>query len=113
MQNEAKDKRNIVSEDGERQLSQENLQSLKQRFIQTPPAEPAPQTPAAPEMKIIAQHKVSDSDTLSHIALKYYGSAAEVYWRFIYEFNKEVIGERPNILRPGIVLNIPEKPQDK
>lgn len=67
----------------------------------------------APAAKVIAQYTVKEGDTLSHVALKYYGSAAEAMWRHIYEFNKEVIGDKPGVLRIGITLNIPEKPQDK
>jgi len=59
----------------------------------------------------LAEHKVKDDDTLSGIALKYYGSAKKDFWMYIYNANKDVIGDRPNVLRPGIVLRIPEKPE--
>ena len=62
--------------------------------------------------KIIAEHKVTDKDTLSGISLKYYGSAAEKLWKFIYDTNKAVIGAKPEALKPGMVLKIPEKPAD-
>jgi nucleoid-associated protein YgaU len=58
----------------------------------------------------IAQHTVAADETLSHIALKYYGSAVKEKWMLIYEANKDTIGENPNLIRPGLVLNIP--PQD-
>ena len=60
--------------------------------------------------KVIAEHTVLDSDTLSGISLKYYGSAAKKWYMYIYETNKDVIGDNPNIIRPGIVLKILEKP---
>ncbi len=60
----------------------------------------------------LAQHTVGPDDTLSHIALKYYGSAAQEKWMLIYEANKAVIGPDPNKLRPGIVLNIPSGEAD-
>lgn len=63
-----------------------------------------------PQPKVIAEHTVLDTDTLSGIALKYYGSAAKKWYMFIYEFNKDVIGDNPNVIRPGIVLKILEKP---
>ncbi len=69
-----------------------------------------PEAASAPAANFIAQHTVTDTDTLSHIALKYYGSAAQAAWMHIYEANKETIGANPGILRPGLVLNIPEKP---
>jgi nucleoid-associated protein YgaU len=62
--------------------------------------------------KIIAEYKVAEKDTLSSIALKYYGSAAENLWKYIYETNKAVIGAKPEMLKPGMVLKIPEKPKE-
>jgi len=63
-----------------------------------------------PTAKVIATHKVGNDDTLSHIALRYYGSAIRDYWMVIYEFNKTVIGDNPGIIRPGTELKIPELP---
>lgn len=60
---------------------------------------------------VIAEHTVTNDDTLSGIALKYYKHATEPYWRFIYETNKAVIGDNPGILRPGIVLKIITLPE--
>jgi nucleoid-associated protein YgaU len=59
--------------------------------------------------KIIAEHTTGD-ETLSGIALKYYGNATRPYWEVIYEVNKAVIGANPNIIRPGLKLQIPELP---
>jgi nucleoid-associated protein YgaU len=58
--------------------------------------------------KFMAEHTVTNEDTLSHISLKYYGSAAKEKWMIIYEANKAVIGDNPNKIRPGLVLKIPE-----
>ena len=63
-------------------------------------------TPAGPKIK--AEHTVIKGDTLSAIALKYYGSAAKDSWMRIYEANKDVIGDSPNLIRAGQVLKIPE-----
>jgi len=41
--------------------------------------------------KVIAHHRVTGDETLSHLSLKYYGHTTEPYWRLIYEFNKEKI----------------------
>ena len=41
-----------------------------------------------------------------------YGYASREYWMVIYEANKAVIGDNPNIVRPGMVLNIPELPEN-
>jgi phage tail protein X len=53
-------------------------------------------------------HTVAAEETLSHIALKYYGSAAKEKWIIIYEANKELIGDNPNIIRRGMDLFIPD-----
>jgi nucleoid-associated protein YgaU len=58
--------------------------------------------------KVKTEHTVTEDETLSHIALKYYGSAAKEKWMVIYEANKDVIGDNPNIIVPGQVLKIPE-----
>ena len=66
----------------------------------------------AAKPKFIAEHKVSPDETLSHLALKYYGHATRDYWMLIYEANKETIGGNPNIVRVGTVINIPELPEE-
>ena len=50
-------------------------------------------------------YTVQSGDTLSHIALHYYGNAGR--WPEIYETNKQVIGSNPNLIFPGQVLCIP------
>ena len=65
---------------------------------------------AAPAIQ--AEHTVASGETLSHLALKYYGKATPPYWQLIYEANKEVIGENPNKVRTGMVLKIPVLPND-
>src|SRR5215469_2327448 len=62
-----------------------------------------------------AKHKVESGDTLSAIAIRYYGGATEPLWRKIYDANKEVIGGDPHqiepgdpqLIKPGETLNIP------
>lgn len=62
-------------------------------------------------VKYIAEHTVAPNETLSHLALKYYGNAAKPYYMAIYEANKDVIGDNPNFVRAGVTLKIPEKPE--
>lgn len=62
--------------------------------------------------KIIAVHDVVKGDTLSGIALKYYGNAGEPYYMHIYNNNKGVIGDDPNMIMVGIKLQIFELPED-
>jgi nucleoid-associated protein YgaU len=65
-----------------------------------------PKAKAAP--KYIAEHKVVAGDTMSGLALKYYGSAVRDKWMQIYEANKELIGDNPAFIKVGQTLNIPE-----
>jgi nucleoid-associated protein YgaU len=48
-----------------------------------------------------AKHRVESGDTLSTIAIRYYGDASEPRWRKIYDANKEVIGGDPHQIEPG------------
>lgn len=68
-----------------------------------------PQVGSKPsQVKVKAEHTVSEGETLSDLALKYYGSAAKEKWMAIYEANKAVIGDNPNLIKPDQVLKIPE-----
>ena len=66
----------------------------------------------SPSQKYIAEHTLTADETLSHLALKYYGHATPPYWQLIYEANKTVIGNDPNKVRPGLVLKIPVLPDN-
>lgn len=61
--------------------------------------------------KIKAEHKVVAGDTLGGLSLKYYGKTAKEYWTLIYEANKALIGDNPNLIKAGTVLKIPELPE--
>jgi nucleoid-associated protein YgaU len=61
--------------------------------------------------EIIAEHEIVMGDTLSHISKKYYGSA--YHYPFLHEFNKDVIGDDPNVIKVGTVIKIPKLPDDK
>ena len=52
-------------------------------------------------------HTVTRGDTLSAIALQFYGNGTEPLWRKIYNANIAVIGPDPNVITPGQQLNIP------
>lgn len=64
------------------------------------------------ENQFIASHTVEAGETLSHISLEYYGSAAKSHYMVIYESNKEVIGDNPNLIIEGMILKIPELPAE-
>jgi nucleoid-associated protein YgaU len=52
---------------------------------------------------------VRSGDTLSDIALHFYGDGSEQAWRRIYNVphNRHVIGSDPNLIKPGQLLFIP------
>ncbi len=67
---------------------------------------------AARAAAFIGEHTVTADDTLSHIALKFYGKATPPYYKLIYEANKDIIGDNMNVIVPGQVLQIPALPED-
>jgi nucleoid-associated protein YgaU len=83
------------------------LKEAREALAKKKSVEKAPREP-----KYIAQHKVVSGDTMSGLALKYYGSAVREKWMHIYEANKELIGDNPAFIKVGQVLNIPEAPED-
>jgi nucleoid-associated protein YgaU len=54
-----------------------------------------------------AHYVVKAGDTLSGIALHFYGNGTEPFWKKIYDANKTVIGSNPNVIKPGENLVIP------
>lgn len=66
-----------------------------------PPPEPDPEPTPKPEETTVT---VKAGDTLSGIAAKHGMSWQELY---AYNGNKEVIGDDPNLIRPGMVLHLP------
>jgi hypothetical protein len=57
----------------------------------------------------LRRHTVQAGETLSHLSLKYYGTANR--WREIYEANQDLIGQNPNMIYAGQELIIPEDQQ--
>lgn len=52
------------------------------------------------------EYTVQPGDSLSAIALKFYGNAA--HWEVIYQANRERIGNNPSLIQGGQVLTIPK-----
>lgn len=67
---------------------------------------------APKKTEYIGEYIVKDGDTLTHIALKYYGNPNREYWMLIYEANKDVIGDSYKIIRTGMVFKIPALPDE-
>lgn len=60
--------------------------------------------------KFITEHTVVSGESLSLLSKKYYNSVAQDKWMLIYEANKAIIGDNPNLIRVGQVLKIPTLP---
>ena len=75
--------------------------------------EKKPQPRTAPKIvsrsAFIAEHTVAPGDSLSSISKKYYKSAN--HYPLIYEANKKIIGDDPNMIIDGTVLKIPRLPE--
>ena len=52
-------------------------------------------------------YTVQEGDTLTSIADRAYDDSSATAWMRIYNANKSVIGDNPNLIRPGEVLYIP------
>lgn len=63
-----------------------------------------PSAPPTPGSR--TTYTVVARDTLSAIAARVYGSSA--HWRRIYDANRAVIGNNPNLIRPGQTLVLPK-----
>jgi nucleoid-associated protein YgaU len=55
---------------------------------------------------VVKKHTVVSGETLSSISKKYYDDIGK--YMKIYEANKGVIGDDPNLIKPGQVLVIPK-----
>ncbi|TAK13571.1 MAG: hypothetical protein EPO32_05010 [Anaerolineae bacterium] len=62
--------------------------------------------------EIIDTVKLDYETTLSHLALKYYGHATPKYYNYIWEHNKDLLGDSANNSRPGMMIKIPKLPPD-
>jgi len=90
-----------AAERAERQKkAQEALKMLEKEAKEKEAKEKKPERPVLP-----TTHVVEAGDTLSAIALKYYGNAA--LWTEIYKVNKKVIGDNPSRIFVGQKLTIP------
>ena len=53
----------------------------------------------------LVRHRIADGDTLSSLAQRYLGSASR--YKDIYELNREILGDKPDLLPIGKELKIP------
>jgi nucleoid-associated protein YgaU len=75
-------------------------------------ARKAAEAAAAAAADAVIKHVWTKEDTYASLALKYYGSFKEPYWRLIYNHNKNIIGDHPNDIRVGLEIEIPPLPDE-
>jgi nucleoid-associated protein YgaU len=68
--------------------------------------------PKKKEYEVIKVHTLGKKETWTHLAAKYYGNTTEPYWRHIYEFNKEMVGDNYKRIWGGMEIKIPELPDE-
>ena len=67
---------------------------------------------AAAKAAAVVKHTWTNEDTYSSLAFKHYGSIEKPYWWLIYEHNKHLIGDNPNSIKTGTVIEIPPLPEE-
>lgn len=65
-----------------------------------------------PGSRLLTTHTLASGETLSGLALKYYGNATKPYWSLIANANLSLVGENGRNGQPGMVLKIPVLPSD-
>lgn len=65
---------------------------------------------AADQFEVIKEHTLTYDDTLSALALHFYGHATPEYWGLIILANKNTIGDKVKDYTPGKVIKIPKLP---
>ena len=68
------------------------------------PADPQPEQTDSQER----WHVVQPGENLSMIARVYYGLEHGDHWITLYNFNRKLIGENPDLIQPGLELLIPD-----
>ena len=61
--------------------------------------------PSAPSRGAEETYTVKKGDSLSKIAKRVYGDAQQ--WRKIYEANRDIVGDNPDLIHPGQTLKLP------
>lgn len=86
-------------------------EAVAEETTTAPALQPEPQPVAEPPASPVAEpiegdvYTVRSGDSLSKIAEREYGDPSR--WMEIYEANREVVGNNPNVIHPGQQLTIP------
>lgn len=86
-----------------------DLIARNQRFLSPEPINPPADSPADPvePPEDIEIYTVQPGDSLSKIALKFYGRSS--LWPIILEANRDML-DNPSLIRPGMKLKLPQNP---
>lgn len=72
-------------------------------------SEPIPKkTPDAVQNHQECWHVVQSGENLTLIAQTHYGPEHAAHWITLYNFNRELIGDNPDLIKPGMELLIPD-----
>lgn len=94
-------KAQVMAEFNKRVKTDNTLNAVRIPEARKPAPKPAPAQAAEPEA---VYYEVKPGDTLSGIALKYYGNAHE--YMKIFEANRDIL-DNPDLIKPGQKLRIP------
>ena len=95
-------KAQVMAEFNARVKTENTLNAV--RIPEAPKPKPQP-TPAVEEQPQEVFYEVQPGDTLSGIALKYYGKANE--YMKIFDANRDIL-DNPDLIKPGQKLRIPD-----
>jgi len=70
----------------------------------------ANQAAVAEKASILKTHTITPNETLSGLALHFYGHATPEYWNLIIQANKAELGEDVKNYKPGKTIKIPKLP---
>lgn len=103
---ELEDELRQKSEREAREKTKAELRAKREREVEAAKAKRKAEKAKLEAEKEVKKHVVESGDTLTAIALKYYGNAGQ--FMKIYEANKDVIGDNPDRILVGMELVIPE-----
>jgi len=70
----------------------------------------ANQAAVVEKASILKTHTITPNETLSGLALHFYGHATPEYWNLIIQANKAELGEDVKNYKPGKTIKIPKLP---
>ena len=93
----------------------QRMEQMADALVAAPPHAPEAVAPVHSIGPISATHEVAKGESLWRIARSVLstedpeptGASVSELWRSIYELNRELIGDDPNLIHPGQILQLP------